>query len=271
MAWFSEKVHVTFIDEATGRIIKVADMAPDDLPESFQVDTTLHLGDIDWSVVRAIPVTRAESSQSKKLKLYVRKVEKMDPSKILFSMPSICDLIPPLGSGLVAANDYALHEDDWRQLELVSHELASEVDNEIQSIRQIHLLHSAKIGWRKIHVRSRPVTPVTGRVTLRDAARVFGLASGFFGVTYSQSAVQINSGYSFTALDGQQFYGLTADGAVTVFAVARESLPVAPLRSIEFVEALAREFNLDLVRWCGCERVGASDPRFREILEENAS
>ena len=83
MAWFSEKVHVTFIDEATGRIIKVADMAPDDLPESFQVDTTLHLGDIDWSVVRAIPVTRAESSQSKKLKLYVRKVEKIDRKSVV--------------------------------------------------------------------------------------------------------------------------------------------------------------------------------------------
>jgi hypothetical protein len=271
MAWFSNKVRVTFIDDATGQIIKIAEMAPEDLPESFHLQTTLHLGDVDWSVMQAIPVSRPVYSRSKKLELHLRKVVKMDPGKILFSLPSICDQIPPLGGVPIAVNDLALHEDDWRQLELVSRRFDSEVGEEIESIRQIHKLHAAKMGWQKIHVRTRPTTPIADPVTLRDIGRVFGLANDFCGVRYPKTTTQIQSGYSFTSSDGQQFYGVATDGLVSVFAVAQKTLPETPLRSIESVEALAREFDLELVRWCKCERAGSRDPQFREILVDNAS
>ena len=64
MAWFSLKVEVTFIDDATGEPFGVTQIPPDDLPESFELDTTLHIGDDDWSVVDAQPSTRAEYAKS---------------------------------------------------------------------------------------------------------------------------------------------------------------------------------------------------------------
>jgi hypothetical protein len=277
MAWFSSKaqlnkVHVTFIDDLSGKVIGVVEMPPGDLPESFQKQTTLHLGDVDWSVMLATPSTRSAYSESKKLTLHLRRIEKMDPSSsILYSLPSICDRIPPLGDRSLSVNDYVLHEDDWRQLELVSKQFTSEADAEIKSIRQIHEEHSVGMGWRNLHVRSRIEEPIGSQMTLADIARIFDRPSAFCGVTYARASAQIESGYSFTAPDGQQFYGLAPDGNVAVLAVAQKKLLDTPFHSIECLEILAREFRLDLVHWCRCERTGSNDLRFRNILVENAS
>ena len=73
MSWFSRKVTVTFIDDATGAAFASSKMPPDNLPESFEIDTTLHLGDDDWSVVHAEPHKKAEFTKSGKLTLRLRK------------------------------------------------------------------------------------------------------------------------------------------------------------------------------------------------------
>lgn len=61
MGWFRRTVTVILIDDATG-----APFAPPpaDLPKSFELDTTVHLGGIDWSVVHAEPRTRADYTSS---------------------------------------------------------------------------------------------------------------------------------------------------------------------------------------------------------------
>jgi hypothetical protein len=271
MSWFSSKISVTFIDDATGSVIGSVAMPPADLPESFRSQTTLHLGDVDWSVIRATPDTRSGYSKSGKLTLHLRRVVKIDPREILYSLPSICDRIPPLGTRSLSGDEYVLHEDDWRQMELVSQQFAQVADSEIQSIRQIHEHQAAGIGWRSVHVRRGPETPIAGRLTLPDIEMIFGLQNSFGGVTYTGASSRIESGYSFTAADGQQFYGLAPEGKVAVFAIACRKLSQTPLGSIESVKTLAYEFNLDLVRWCRCERAGNADPLFRKMLAENAS
>src|SRR6478609_4441659 len=102
MAWFKREVTVTLIDDVTDEPIGVTKMPPADLPETFERETTLHIGDVDWSVVDATPKTRPEYSASKSLTLRLRRIEKVDPRNILFSLPSICDYIPPLGNEPVA-------------------------------------------------------------------------------------------------------------------------------------------------------------------------
>lgn len=137
MTWFSSKVKVTFIDEATGGSFGVTEMLPTDLPESFEIDTTLHLGNEDWSVVGAQPKTRAEYEKSKSLVLRLRRIE-MDPSNIMFSLPSICDSIPGVTEHKLSGAEFILAEDDWRQFEFVSNDRAADVDDEIEKIRLIH-------------------------------------------------------------------------------------------------------------------------------------
>jgi hypothetical protein len=138
MGWFNSKVKVTFIDDSTGKLIGITEMPPSDLPESFEIDTTLHLGKDDWSVVAAQPTNRTEYAKSKSLTLRLRRIELIDPSKILFSLPSICDMIPGLSDQALSGDEFVLAEDDWRQFELVSNDLGSVVDAEIEKIRVIH-------------------------------------------------------------------------------------------------------------------------------------
>ena len=85
MAWFCRKVTVEFIDEADGAVFASSIMPVDDLPDSFEIDTTLHLGESDWSVVRAEPLTKKDFSKTGKLRIRLRKIETMDPNAIGFS------------------------------------------------------------------------------------------------------------------------------------------------------------------------------------------
>lgn len=91
MGWFSRKVLVTLIDDATGAAFATTKMLPTDLPESFEIETTLHLGEADWSVVHAEPRTRKAYTNSGSLTLRLRKIEKIATNAISFSQLDITE------------------------------------------------------------------------------------------------------------------------------------------------------------------------------------
>ncbi len=91
MSWFSRKVNLTLVDDATGAVFASSMMPPGDLPDSFKINTTLHLGDDDWSVICAEPETKAEFTKSGKLTLRLRKVELMAAEAISFSQLDITE------------------------------------------------------------------------------------------------------------------------------------------------------------------------------------
>ena len=266
MGWFSRKVAVTFIDDATDSVFATTKMPPAGLPESFEIETTLHLGDADWSVVDAVPRTRPEYSKSGVLTLRLRRVEKVDLSNILFSLPSICDHIAAVGGGALSGDECILAEDDWRQFELVSRQFATESVAEIEAIRRIHEQERAEVGWRKIHVRRRPDPPIAAPLTLKDVDRVFGGGVTFRGVSFCGAGSPIVSGYSFRAADGLQCYGTAEDGRVTVLGVVQNAPVSPPTRSADALTEIAREFDLDLVHWCRCGRASWDNPLFRLLL-----
>jgi hypothetical protein len=265
VGWFNRKVAVTFVDDATGAVFAKTEMPPDDLPESFEIETMLHLGDADWSVVDAVPRTRPAYSKTGVLTLRLRKVEKVDLSNILFSLPSICDRIPAVGDGALSGDECLLAEDDWRQLELVSQQFAVESDAEIEEIRRIHEHQRAEFGWRKLHVRRRPDPPLATSLTLKAMDRAFGGGITFRGVSYHGAGSPIVSGYSFRSADGLQCYGTQENGRVTVLGISQAASP-SPTRSVEVLADLAKEYDLDLIHWCRCARAAWDDPMFRQLL-----
>jgi len=262
----SRKVAVTLIDDARGATLAATELSPSDLPESFEIETTLHLGDAEWSVVYAEPRTRPEFTKSGTLTLRLRRVEKVDPGTILFSLPSICDRLAVIGDGALAGDECILSEDDWRQLELVSRHFAADADAEIAAIRRIHEQEVAQVGWRKIHVRRRPDPPIAAPLTRKDLDRAFHGGITFRGVSYRGARSPIVSGYSFRAADGLQCYGVEEDGRVTVLGIAQDTPASPPFRSAQALAEVAREFDLDLVHWCRCVRVPWDAPLFRHLL-----
>jgi hypothetical protein len=266
MELFSRKVTVTFIDDATGVAFGTAQLSPADLPESFESATTLHLGDTDWSVVDAQPRTRTEYTKSGSLTLRLRRVKKVDLSKILFSLPSLCGRLAAVGDGVLAGDECILAEDDWRQVEMVSRQFAADIEAEIAAIRRIHEQEWAGVGWRNLHVRRRPDPPITAPLTLEDLARAFAGAITFRGVSYHGAGAPIVSGYSFRTADGLQCYGIEDNGQVTVLGIVRETPGSPPHRSADVLAEVARDFDLDLVDWCRCGRASWDTSRFRHLL-----
>jgi hypothetical protein len=266
MGSFDRQIVVTLINNATGAPLATIELPSTDLPESFELETTLHLGDADWSVVEAQPRTRPEYSKSGKLTLRLHLVERIDPSNILYSLPSICDRIPPIGAGGLSGSECVLAEDDWRQLELVSRLFATDADAEIASVRRIHEQERVDVGWREIHVRSRPDPPIAGSLTLEHVERAFGGSVTYRGVSYRGASSPIVSGYSFRAADGLECYGLAEDGRVRVLGVVQNVPEPPPIDSADALIEIAREFDLDLVHWCQCRRASWDNPQFRHML-----
>lgn len=104
MSWFSRKVNLTLVDAATGAVFASSRMPPGDLPESFKINTTLHLGDDDWSVIHAEPETKAEFTKSGKLTLRLRKVQMMATESISFTQLDITERFE---------DNESLSADDW--------------------------------------------------------------------------------------------------------------------------------------------------------------
>ena len=265
MGLFSRKVAVTLIDDATGAPFAITEMPPDDLPGSFEAETTLHVGESDWSVVHAEPLTRPEYAKSGKLVLRVRRIERVNLSDILFSLPSICDRVPAVGDRPLAGDECVLVEDDWRQFEFVSRQLAAESDAEIAAIRCIHEQERVSFGWRKLHVRRRPDPPIISPLRRDRLEHSFGGLS-FRGVSFRGAGSPIMSGFSFRAADGLECYGVEEEWRVTVLGVVQDVPASPPARSADALARIAREFDLDLVHWCRCGRASPDAPLFRHLL-----
>ena len=71
-------------------------------------------------MTHADPATKAEFAGSGKLTLRLHRIETVDLSDLLYSLPSICDRLPGTEGTPRSTDDLVLAEDDWRQFELVS-------------------------------------------------------------------------------------------------------------------------------------------------------
>jgi hypothetical protein len=259
MAWFSSNVKVTFIDDATGELFGVTKMPPDDLPESFELDTTLHLGEDDWSVVDAQPKTRAEYTKSRALTLHLHRVEKIDPSKLLYSLATICDRAPPLGDGLSKPNDgdYTLHEDDWRQIEFVSANDREYIAAQVAKVHQFKVDNWTGQAWKNIFVRPDHPTELASLNIAIDELKNVLSGCPQNGVVIFQSfsnptgsARVVLGGFSFRVSTGTMIYGHQIGGNIASLAahvyVDNDSEVETISRSLRSIALLA---PLLLVDW----------------------
>jgi len=91
MGWFTRSVVLTLVDDATGEIFATTKLAPEALPESFEIATTMHIGDAEWSVTQAEPATRAACKKSGAVTLRLRKIETMSAEAIQYSQLDVTE------------------------------------------------------------------------------------------------------------------------------------------------------------------------------------
>jgi hypothetical protein len=254
MGLFTTKILLKMVDDTTGETISQSKIKATDLPESFAVDTTMHLGEEDWFVVDAVPATREEYLQTKSVTLRLRRVEHVDPGNILYSLPTIADYLPTADGSPVTAAELVLHEDDWRQTEFVSQGNLETVKNELNEIRRIVETANVGPGFKEIHVRKEPKRPLGNtEISIHDILRCLGLESIIGSVTFAGCEQQITNSFSISLAERLSLYGMEADGTVSVLAVAPSRNEAEPSASISSLTDLLRQKRLSLVDWCRCE------------------
>jgi hypothetical protein len=250
-------VSVEFVDAATGQTFARSDLPADQLPHSFASETTLHLGDDPWLVERAEPVVATEFVPAGRLVLTVRRLASVPPQEILYSLPTICDTLPRLGPTPTAADCLELHEDDWRQVELVSRSLATAVNAELDAILRVHEQYAERdsderiVGFRKVHIRS--IVPFAEPVSWSRLRELLPTPQQEYeGVRFRGSA-QVAVGSFALDVGRLSWYGITERDAMAVLGVAFTAAgdPVAA----GCIEPVLREFDLVLIDWCRCAAI----------------
>jgi hypothetical protein len=233
-----DRVRVVFVDAGDGSEIGRADVPADQLPADFTTDTTLDLGGAHWAVERAEPPTAAEYIRQRGLVLTLRRIEFVAPTDVLFSLPTICDDVPATAvSAEPQMPGYTIHEDDWRQVELVDAALADVVHEELAAIKDSVSRHAKLgedgrlIGFRHIYLRKRPAQPLPRPIPLPPGERLGPLGiHGRPGVVPGSFAMGIGETESV-------LYGVAG-----VFGI---SGPVPDLRGYLAANGLI------VVDWCG--------------------
>ena len=174
-----------------------------------------------------------------------------DPKDWLYSVPTICDEIPRalLPASGVEGQVYRLHEDDWRQFELVSLAHMSSVDLNLAEIRNVREQRIGP-GFPSVHARPEPRDPLAGvLLTHRELATAVGpVVKDYARVGYLGQDTWIADSFAFEIADAVTAYGLESEGVLQVvcFAGAKQD---AARRLIAKVTPLLGSHSLILVAW----------------------
>ncbi|MGW5355223.1 hypothetical protein ACWERV_32480 [Streptomyces sp. NPDC004031] len=241
------------------------ELAPEQLPESFEHATRLDIAGESWDVVRADPPTAPEFVAGGSLVLTLSRVQVAAPEGVKYSLPTVYDALPPTvpaqaGSGGL----FLIHEDDWRQTEMVSRQVAGEAETEaeLRAIRRIHQEHSRLVGhgdsslraFDMIHIRRAPAAPLAADVSRRRLSELLpGVSTPYTGVSYDGGRSRVAGSF---AVDAGPFtlYGRAQGDQVTVLCLTPSASTVGPDAAAGPTSALGQamgEFGLVLIDWCG--------------------
>ena len=174
-----------------------------------------------------------------------------DPKDWLYSVPTICDEIPPalLPASGGEGDVYRIHEDDWRQFEFVSIAQMSSVDLNLVEIRNVREQRIGP-GFPSVHVRPEPRYPLAGvQLTHRELATAVGpVANDYAGVGYRSQNTWIEGSFAFEIADAVTAYGLQSEGVLQVVCFAGVKQDAAG-GLIAKVTPLLRSHGLILVAW----------------------
>ena len=269
-------IHVEYFDASTGKCFAQCAMPLEKLPQSFEAATTMHRGDQDWEVLRAEPMTAAEFSRTGKLKLVMRrvnKIEHVDPSKILFSLPTVSNDLPGIepGSTKIDKRVIELHEDDWRQVELVSRSLQPQIDEEIAGIERIHRDQRVGPGFKNVHVREEIPSPIATAIALPELREACGRqATWLDGIALHGVAGLVERGFAVKLISSIELYGQCQGDRITVLALQNRVMNNSADHDLESLAAFFARQELSLVNWCAAQQIDPLTEEFKAFFRPAA-
>ncbi|HEX3355689.1 MAG TPA: hypothetical protein VHS31_01815 [Tepidisphaeraceae bacterium] len=193
----------------------------------------------------------------------------IDPHEILFSLPTIADVLPPIAPGTTKLEKRVveLHEDDWRQVEFVSRRFQSEIDDELESIERIRRDNRVGPGFKKIHVRERIPAPLAEPIAVSDFRDSIGInATWLDGISFRDAAGMIAHGFAVKLLSSVEFYGQNRDGYIFVLAVQDHQTNNGGRAEVESIAKFCIKRDLWLLDWCTGTQIDPQGEAFRNFF-----
>ncbi|MBO0803191.1 MAG: hypothetical protein J2P25_08975 [Nocardiopsaceae bacterium] len=263
-----DAVKVIFIDGADGGEVGRSNLPADQLPETFGAGTNVDIDGTSWLVERAEPESAAQWRASRTLTLTLRRASSpaVPARDILFSLPSICDVLPAVADNQSRADALEIHEDDWRQVEMVADSLSGMIQSELRAIQATYDERARRasdggiIGFDSIHVRAQLARPLPVPLSLRQVLSMLPRPSRqYAGVAFEgMPGVAVDS--FAMAFGGVSLYGLADGDAIESLCLGRREVPEVPDAGppglIPGLRAVLDAFDLVIIDWCQCSVIG---------------
>lgn len=214
---FKTKVDVDFIDIGTNKIFAKSKMLIKQLPKSFANTTIMHINNEDWQVISATPMTFEETMKTKRLKLVLSKVISVDTNDLLYTIPTLSNDINNLADidyvtdFLVTENEkFFIRPDDWRQLEFVSKENLSIINNEMQKINNVYLdqkKNNTMPGFKSLYLRTLSVPFIHANLTLNNLSLFFRIVNRKH-LAFPENNNIIKNGFFYSLSEDCGIYGI---------------------------------------------------------------
>lgn len=246
----SNTIKVQFIDSSNGNVIGISEMPPEQLPETFEVQTTMHLNDEDWSIEEAIPTHSREFLKSKNLTLKMRKVEKMNPNDIWFTTPTISNEFPQTEPKTRESEfDISIHEDDYRQKEFLNTGSLPQIEEEFKAIKEIWTNHSKKSEeytlFKNCHAR-KTIGLANLSIDFNEIRAL--LNSNSIGQVIINGEM-LSNGFGLKT-ENTTYFGTLNDGKVVELCISQWND-----NTTEEILKISKEFNLLFVDWFNCDLI----------------
>ena len=153
------------------------------------------------------------------------RVQPMNPSKILFSVPTLAGDIANLEpiDRPPTRGDVVISEDDWSQLEFYPQSALTTVQGHLTELKTFAEANRKGSGWRKVYVRKiERSLVITAADPIRHLEKLLGVKAGAppFIIASSAIAGRIGNGFSFDLGGNTQLYGYLANNGIPVLAAS---------------------------------------------------
>lgn len=245
-------IEVRFYEGKSETPFAVSNVPVDQLPDTFEIDTTIHLGDDDWRVLGAEPAQKSKFRKSGKLILFLAKSEitQIDPNELLYSLPTINNDIAGVQNASSLENVAILREDDWRQFEFIDQSNELLINEELNDIKNIYENHREGAGFKNLHLRQKIVSPLEkAELTISILEQSFDLASNYKGVAFNNAAATILGGFALKTNSDWLLWG-QVDGAGVITALNLTQMEESNVASIaNKIDTFLEKHKLYLVDW----------------------
>jgi len=255
-----------FLNARDGTMIAISDMPPEQIPDTFAIDTTLDLSGKKWSVEHAEPQDKSDILKAGKVRVYLTPITTMPPGDILYSLPTISDDLGGVaGDDLPSPQIVALHEDDWRQVEFIEQKFSAEMEAELADIRRIYQEQRAGVGFKKAHIRKRIPEPLQGcNLSLRELEAMLTPQKKFQGVGFQRTRGTVPHAFAWELDEQCVLWGTTdREGKITRLCLLGSPGPKAAPLTDSFAK-LITQHQLAFVDWCRATNLTADPAAFRQ-------